>query len=95
MDMRNVMCVLRQDTKNKLNRRCGRCGFQEDIGKFQLERRVKRLELILLKEAENKIASLSDREAGKKYKDGYLSIEDIIDRRTKAERKYVDPVMYM
>lgn len=61
----------------------------------ELERRVKRLELILLKEAENKIASLSDREAGKKYKDGYLSIEDIIDRRTKAERKYVDPVMYM
>lgn len=32
----------------------------------ELERRVKRLELILLKEAENKIASLSDREAGKK-----------------------------
>lgn len=35
----------------------------------ELERRVKRLELILLKEAENKIASLSDKEAGKKYKD--------------------------
>ena len=61
----------------------------------ELERRVKRLELILLKEAENKIASLSDKEAGKKYKDGYLSIEDIIDRRTKVERKYVDQVMYM
>ncbi|NUN85070.1 hypothetical protein [Coprococcus comes] len=61
----------------------------------ELERRVKRLELILLKEAENKLASLSDKEAGKKYKDGYLSIEDIIDRRTKVERKYVDQVMYM
>lgn len=61
----------------------------------ELERRVKRLELILLKEAENKIASLSDKEAGKEYKDGYLSIEEIIDRRTKVERKYVDQVMYM
>lgn len=61
----------------------------------ELERRVKRLELILLEEAENKIASLSDKEAGKEYRDGYLSIEDIIDRRTKVERKYVDQVMYM
>ena len=61
----------------------------------ELERRVKRLELILLKQAENKIASLCDKEAGKKYKDGYLSIEDIIDRKTKVERKYVDQVMYM
>lgn len=61
----------------------------------ELERRVKRLELILLKEAENKIASLSDKEAGKEYRDGCLSIEDIIDRRTKVEKKYVAQVMYM
>ena len=46
-----------------------------------LESRVKRLELILLKEAENKIASLSDKEAGKGYKDKYLTIEEIIDQR--------------
>ena len=35
----------------------------------ELERRIKRLELILMKEAENKIASLSDKEAGTGYKD--------------------------
>ena len=36
----------------------------------ELERRVKRLELILLKEAENRIASFADEEAGAGYKDG-------------------------
>lgn len=48
----------------------------------ELERRVKRLELILLKEAENKIASLSDREAGKNIRTDIcllktLSIEEL------------------
>lgn len=46
----------------------------------ELERRVKRLELILLKDAENKIASLSDKEAGKEYKDGYLTVEEIVNK---------------
>ena len=46
----------------------------------ELERRVKRLELIFLQEAENKIASLSNKEAGKEYKDGYLPIEEIINQ---------------
>lgn len=46
-----------------------------------LERRVKRLELILLKEAENKIASFSDKEAGTMHKDGYLTIEEAVNQR--------------
>ena len=50
----------------------------------ELERRVKRLELILLKEAQNKIASLSDKDAGAVYKDGCLTIEEIINQCIKA-----------
>lgn len=50
----------------------------------ELERRVKRLEFILLKEAENNIASLSDKEAGAVYKDGCLTIEEIINQGIKA-----------
>ena len=50
----------------------------------ELERRVKRLELILLKEAENKIASLSNEDAGAIYKDGYLTIEETINQRLNA-----------
>lgn len=46
----------------------------------ELERRVKRLELILLKEAENKIASLSDEGTGDRHKDKYLTIEEIINQ---------------
>lgn len=46
----------------------------------ELERRVKRLELILMKEAENKIASLLDKEAGAGYRDGYSTIEEIINQ---------------
>ena len=46
----------------------------------ELERRVKRLELILLKEAKNKIASLSDEDAGAVYTDGYLTIEETINQ---------------
>lgn len=51
----------------------------------ELERRVKRLELILLKDAENKIASLSDEEAGTVYKDGTLAIEKVIKRKSGKE----------
>ena len=46
----------------------------------ELERRIKRLELILMKEAENKIASLSDKEAGTGYTDGYSTIEEIVNQ---------------
>lgn len=45
-----------------------------------LERRVKRLELILLREAENKIASLSDKEVGNRYAECF-PIEEIIDQK--------------
>lgn len=51
----------------------------------ELERRVKRLELILLLDAENKIASLSDEEAGTVYKDGTLAIEKVIKRKSGKE----------
>lgn len=43
-----------------------------------LERRVKRLELIILNDAKNKIASLGDEEAGAAYKDGISTIEEIV-----------------
>lgn len=46
----------------------------------ELERRVKRLELILLKEAENRIVSFADEEAGAGYKDGYENIEEVVGR---------------
>ena len=46
----------------------------------ELERRIKRLELILMKEAENKIASLSDKEAGTGDKDGYSTTEEIVNQ---------------
>ena len=46
----------------------------------ELERRVKRLELIIMKEAENKIASLSDKEAGTGYKERYSTIEEIVNQ---------------
>lgn len=47
-----------------------------------LERRVKRLELICLEEARNKIASLRNSEAGTAVKDGSLTIEEIINQST-------------
>lgn len=50
----------------------------------ELERRVKRLELIQLKDAENKIASLSDEDAGSSIKDGVLTIEKIINKSINA-----------
>lgn len=46
----------------------------------ELERRVKRLELICLHDAENKIASLSNKEAGSILKDGLLTIEEILNK---------------
>ena len=53
-----------------------------------LERRTKRLELMEFEEAKrmedeskSKIASLRDEEAGKGYKDGFLTIEKILDKR--------------
>ncbi len=50
-----------------------------------LDRRLKRLELLAYKEAENKIASLRDLKAGSVDKDGddaVLTIEEIINKRT-------------
>lgn len=49
-----------------------------------LERRVKRLELMELHGAEEKIASLRDGEAGQGYKDGYLTIEEVLNKCGKA-----------
>lgn len=53
----------------------------------ELERRVKRLELILLKDARSKIASLSDKEAGEVYKDGYLTIEEVVNQSIETGKK--------
>lgn len=50
----------------------------------ELERRVKRLELICLTDAENKIASLRDSETGTFVKDGCLTIEEVINQSTDA-----------
>lgn len=49
-----------------------------------LERRVKRLELICLEEARNKIANLRNSEAGTVVKDECLTIEEIISKKTNA-----------
>lgn len=48
-----------------------------------LERRVKRLELILLADAENKIASLRDEKAGTVMQNGILTVEEIANQRVK------------
>ena len=45
-----------------------------------LERRVKRLELMLLADAENKIASLRDEKAGSVTQSGILTVEEIINK---------------
>lgn len=52
----------------------------------ELERRVKRLEMLLLKDAENKIASLHDKKAGTVSKDGALTIEEIINQSVNTGR---------
>lgn len=49
-----------------------------------LERRVKRLELICLEDARNKMTRLQDSEAGTFTKDGCLTIEEIINKNTDA-----------
>ncbi len=56
-----------------------------------LERRVKRLELLMLNEAQNKIANLKDEQAGSvdgpigvEWTDMVLPIEEIINKRTDA-----------
>lgn len=49
-----------------------------------LERRVKRLELIILEDAKRNIASLRVLEAGTFTKDGCLTIEEIINQNTDA-----------
>lgn len=48
----------------------------------ELERRVKSLELLAYKDAQNKIASLRDEKAGSVLKDGVLTIEEILDKGT-------------
>ena len=50
----------------------------------RLERRTKRLELICLEDAKSKIASLRDEEAGTITKDGYLTVEEIINQGVEA-----------
>lgn len=47
----------------------------------ELERRVKRLELIILEDADRKIASLRDEKAGSASVDGVLTIEEIVNRK--------------
>ena len=47
----------------------------------ELERRIKRLELILLRDAENKIASLKDEEAGTIKNDGISTIEKVVHQK--------------
>lgn len=47
-----------------------------------LERRVKRIELIFMEESKRRIASLSDKEAGSINSDGILTIEEILNKTT-------------
>lgn len=46
----------------------------------EMDRRVKRLELILMRDAQAKIASLRDETAGSVSSDGILTIEEIINK---------------
>lgn len=50
----------------------------------ELERRVKRLELIAYEDARNKIASLRDEKAGAVSKDGISTIEEILNQAADA-----------
>ena len=52
----------------------------------ELERRVKRLELIILKDAENKITGLQKRKPGDTI-DDYLPIEEIVERKYIRDKK--------
>lgn len=50
----------------------------------ELEHRLKQLELICLKDAKNKIASLQDKETDILTKDEGLTIEEIINQKINA-----------
>ncbi len=50
----------------------------------ELERRVKRLELVAYEDARNKIASLRDEKAGTVSKDGISTIEEILNQTADA-----------
>lgn len=50
----------------------------------ELERRVKRMELIAYEDARNKIASLRDEKAGTVSKDGISTIEEILNQAADA-----------
>ena len=47
----------------------------------ELERRVKRLELMMLQDAESKIANLKDEEVGTIKNDGLLTIEEVVNQK--------------
>ena len=50
----------------------------------ELERRVKRLELVAYEDARNKIASLRDEKSGTVSKDGISTIEGILNQTADA-----------
>lgn len=50
----------------------------------ELERRVKRLELVAYEDARNKIVSLRDEKAGTVSKDGISTIEEILNQAADA-----------
>lgn len=50
----------------------------------ELERRVKRLELVAYEDARNKIASLRDEKSGTVSKDGISTIEEILNQTADA-----------
>ena len=47
----------------------------------ELERRVKRLELMMLQDAESKIANLKDEVVGTIKNDGILTIEEVVNQK--------------
>lgn len=49
--------------------------------RVELERRVKRLELMMLQDAESKIANLKDEEVGTIKNDGILTIEEVVNQK--------------
>ena len=55
-----------------------------------LERRVKRLELMCLEDAKNKIASLSEQEAGRNFDEQYLTIEEIVNQSAETGRSFIN-----
>lgn len=52
----------------------------------ELERRVKRLELMMLQDAESKIANLKDEEVGTIKNDGILTIEEVVNQKFDSVR---------